>query len=50
VNTADLVLMIQYLLGNKKLSKVGAANADLHADKTVNGLDAAVLRQNLAGD
>ena len=50
VNTADLVLLIQYLLGNKKLSKVGAANADLHADKTVNGLDAAVLRQNLAGD
>ena len=50
VNTADLVLLIQYLLGNKKLSKAGAANADLHADKTVNGLDAAVLRQNLAGD
>ena len=50
VNTADLVLLIQYLLGNKKLSKAGAANADLHADKTVNGLDAAVLRQNLAGN
>ena len=50
VNAADLVLLIQYLLGNKKLSKAGAANADLHADKTVNGLDAAVLRQNLAGD
>lgn len=50
VNSADLVLLIQYLLGNKSLSKTGAANADLCADKTVNGLDAAVLRQNLTGN
>ena len=50
MNSADLVLLIKYLLGNKSLSKTGAANADLCADKTVNGLDAAVLRQNLTGN
>lgn len=47
VRMNDLVAMLQYLLGEKSLTKQGAVNADVKADNKVNGMDAAALRQML---
>ena len=48
VKLNDLVLLGRYLLGNAKLSRRGAANADLNQDGKANGMDHAALRQMLA--
>ena len=47
VNTADVVLLQKYLLGEVSLTETQAKAADVQADNTVNGFDLAVLRQKL---
>ena len=45
VNTADLVLLQKYLLGDAFLTQTQAETADLLEDQIVNGLDLVKLRQ-----
>lgn len=47
VNTADVVLLQKYLLGEVSLTETQAKAADVQANNTVNGFDLAVLRQKL---
>lgn len=47
VNTADIVLLQKYLLGEVSLTETQAKAADVQANNTVNGFDLAVLRQKL---
>lgn len=47
VNTADVVLLQKYLLGEVSLTETQAKAADVQADNTVNGFDLAVIRQKL---
>ena len=47
VNTADVVLLQKYLLGEVSLTETQAKAADVQADNTVNGFDLVVLRQKL---
>ena len=47
VNTADVVLLQKYLLGEVALTETQAKAADVQANNTVNGFDLAVLRQKL---
>lgn len=47
VNTADIVLLQKYLLGEVSLTETQAKAADVQANNTVNGFDLAVLRQEL---
>lgn len=44
---ADIVLLLQYLLGNETLSQEQTVRADMQQDGIVNGMDLAVLRQTL---
>ena len=47
VNTADVVLLQKYLLGEVSLTETQAKAADVQANNTVNGFDLVVLRQKL---
>ena len=49
VTMGDMVLLLRYLLHQESLTQEQAAQADLHADNTVNGLDLCRLRQILKG-
>lgn len=44
---ADMVLLLQYLLGNASLSQEQTVRSDLHQNGVVNGMDLAALRQIL---
>ena len=49
VTMGDMVLLLRHLLGSETLTQAQAAQADLHPDGVVNGLDLCRMRQVLNG-